>query len=1125
MAIKRTELEAAIASLEAQRSALGEAALELALAPLRASLAEVLATLRSTGEARLTPVTILFVDIVGSTAIGTRLDPEDLHELMDGSMRRFTSLVEQHRGRVLNYMGDGLLAAFGAGDAHEAAAENAICAGLAIIEAVPHLAAAHTGHLDEREFDVRVGIDSGPVLLGGGVEGDHAIRGSTVNLAARMEQSAPEGGLRISHNTYRQVRGLFDVIEEPATRVKGVDEPLRTYLVKRAKPRTFRTATRGIEGLDTRMVGRDDELARLQNAYRVLHDRAGLHVVTLVADAGVGKSRLMYEFESWADGQPESSYIFRGRAHPQWVQQPYGLLRDVLARRFQIADDATADDARSAWMAGVGPVFGDEGDGPVHLLGHLIGLDFSGSAHVGGIVGDPQQIRSRGLHAGALLLRRMASDGDDRAPIVMLLEDLHWADDGTFAFLDHLSMVSRDVAVLIVGSARPVLLERRPRWFADDGVYQRIDLAPLGRQQTGELARVLLQRLPAPPSELLTLVTEAGDGNPFFMEETVRMLLDEGTLVPIDDVTWQIAPEKLFTLRVPATLTGVMQARLDALPEAHRITLQQASVLGFSFSDDAVAALGHSSPNGIDELVRRGFLVMQPSDGVRDTDVREYSFQHHLLHQFTYESMLKRDRRDYHARAAKWLSSSAVPRGDEHLGTIGEHYERAGDTANAVEFSTRAAEQAASRDAREAALLYVARALALAAPDDHEIQWRLLTTRERLLASQGERAAHAADLDVLDAVADALDDDGKRADASLRRTRSLVQEGDYQNAAIEGRRTQTLAQRAGRPALVARSLSERAIAQRRMGDFTGAQALAEQGLRLARSHGDRATEGALLSSLAGIVTELGDPIAGDEARLEALAIARESRDRAQEASELVSMADIQIRVGAYADGRESLGESLRLAVDNGWVFTEALVLVNLAAISHLLGEDGAAIADARASVERAAASGARDLEAAACLVLGLAATNLEQWDVARHALTRSRDLFELNDGPHLAMEPTAGLARLHLVEGDHEGALVEVDKILRHLASGGHLNGTEEPLRIRLSCYEVLDQSGDARAIDVLADAHDALHSQARRIVDEQARQRFLHDVPHHQAILTAWSQSAGPRLDTRYPERYRPVE
>ncbi len=318
-----------------------------------------------------------------------------------------------------------------------------------------------------------------------------------------MEQSAPAGGLRISHDTYRHVRGVFDVQAQPPLALKGLAEPLITYLVQRAKPRAFRVATRGIEGVETRMIGRDTELALLQEAFlRVVRERR-LVSALIVAEAGLGKSRLLYEFENWAEARPEPFCFFQGRADPQTHNRPYGLLRDVLAWRVQIADDDSMHRARRKFEQGIAPLFeadagADLALAQVHLLGHLIGLDFARSAHVHGIQDDPRQIRERGFHAAAQVFRRITAQHD--APVVLLLDDLHFADDGSLDFLRHLGDVNRDVPMLVLGLTRPSLFERRSDWRAEPPTEQHIRLEPLDPGVSRSLADELLKKLEQIPA-------------------------------------------------------------------------------------------------------------------------------------------------------------------------------------------------------------------------------------------------------------------------------------------------------------------------------------------------------------------------------------------------------------------------------------------------------------------------------------------------------------------------------------------------------------------------------------------------------------------------------------------------
>lgn len=647
------EIEAGIAALESQRGVLSDAVLAMALGPLHARLDALRAKQRAASQ-QLRQVTVLFVDVVGSTAMGQQLEPEDIHAVMDGALVRFTAVVESHRGRVLQYTGDGMLAAFGADAAQEDDAESAIRAGLAIIQESRRLAPAMRERHGIPEFSVRAGIHTGSVLLGGGVDAEGSIRGAAVNIAARMEQAAPAGGLRISHDTYRQVRGVFDVAEQPPIAVKGVGTPMRTYLIERAKPRAFRVANRGIEGVETRMVGRDAELAALCQAFAEMSASGSLRAISIVGEAGIGKSRMLTEFQNDMETHSQRFWLLLGRSHPRSEMQPHGLLRDVLAWRMQIADSDSAEQARAKLLSGLAPLFVEEGEAPAHFLGQLIGLDFSASPHVKPLLTDTACIRELAFEAAAHFIRRLASSGG--LPVVLLLDDLHWADEGSVAFVRHLLARNRDMPLLVLMLTRPVLFERHPDWATGDPLHTRIDLAPLDKAKGQELAEVLLQRVDDVRSTLLTLITASADGNPFYMEEMVKMLLDDGVIEP-GDSGWHVEPKKLLKLRVPPTLTGVIQARMDALAPVERSALQHAAVVGHVFWDQALAALDPAAPEALPALLRKQLVVLRDAPAFDGT--REYAFHHHLLQQVVYEGVLKERRRSGHAKVGAFWGARA----------------------------------------------------------------------------------------------------------------------------------------------------------------------------------------------------------------------------------------------------------------------------------------------------------------------------------------------------------------------------------------------------------------------------------------------------------------------------------
>ena len=596
---EREQIEQSIAALEAQRAVLGDAVVDAALMPMREKLAALESRERGQLQ-RLKYITVLFADVVDSTRMVQALDPEDTHAIMDGALSRFGAIVEAHGGRVLRFMGDGLSAAFGADTSREDDPERAVRAGLALLADVKLYAEEVERDYRLPGFTIRVGINTGQVLLGGGVEADHSVMGMTVNLARRMEESAPHGGLRISHDTWRHVRGLFDASEQPPILVKGSDTPLRTYLVTRAKSRALRINIRGIEGIETRMVGREAELDRLKEAFAAVCDERALAAVTVVGDAGLGKSRLMSEFLAWTELQAQVAWLFQARANPESLGQPYGLMRELFTSRLQILDSASQPGARQKFVAGVTPFLASEVD--AHVLGHLLGFDFSDSPHVSGILADARKIRDRAFHYAAQYFRRVSqSDGH---PVLMVLDDLHWADDGSLDFVNHLIADSGDVPLLIVGLARPTLYERRPLWGHGQEIHSRIDLLQLSTRDSRELAEALLQRLGEVPATLSEMITGGGEGNPFYMEELVKMLIDDGVIVT-DTERWRVVAERFATTHVPATLTGVLQARLDALAPGDSSALQLAAVIGHVFWEDALQTLDPDAPHALPSLAGR----------------------------------------------------------------------------------------------------------------------------------------------------------------------------------------------------------------------------------------------------------------------------------------------------------------------------------------------------------------------------------------------------------------------------------------------------------------------------------------------------------------------------------------
>jgi class 3 adenylate cyclase/tetratricopeptide (TPR) repeat protein len=1091
---EREGLEEAIAALERQRAVIGDAVVDTALATLRAKLARL-----DTPEQQLKPVTILFTDVVGSMALSQPLDPEDIHAIIDGALQRFTSIVESQRGRVLQYAGDSLLAVFGAIESHEDDPERAVRAGLEILDEAKRLAVQVEARHRRDDFHVRVGIHTGPVLLGGGVDAEGTIRGSAVNIAARMEQTAPVDGLRISHTTYRHVRGMFDVLDEPLIAVKGMADPIRSYVVLRAKPRAFRATNRGVDGAETAMIGRDAEFARLVDIFEAVRTQRALSLVTVVGDAGLGKTRLMVEFERWLDLRPEAVRLFHGRAQPYSGLVPYGLLRDLFGWRFGILDDDSQAVAHAKLVEGVGALFGDRTEEQIALIGQLIGLDYAGSPHISGIAGDGQQIRNRAFHAVAQYFRLLQQDGNT---VLVFLDDLHWADDGSLDFINHVVQACRDLPMMVLCFARPTLYERRPSWASDCQTHERIELGPLSKRSSHDLVESLLGRLAPVPAAVGDVVTSYAEGNPYFIEEVVAMLIADGVIVAGGD-HWQIVADKLAHVNVPSTLAGVLHARLDGLPPAEKMALQQASVIGHVFWDEPLQRLAPGMAQALDRLMRRDLVrAREPSsfDGVR-----EYAFKHHLLHQVTYDSVLKRDKRQQHRLTAEWLVAKSGERSGEYDGLIADHYERAADTVNAATYWRKDGERAANAYASDAALDSLGRALDLTPASERAARFDLMVSRIHLLNLIGRRREEETEVSAVEELAEILNDDAKRAGAASLRARSAVFNGDYPAAASAAARAVTLAEKTGEDKIALFARSVWASASLSHGDYAGTRMLADALLRSAQAAGHQRRTIDAFHLYGSLAVREGRYGMAREYFGRALQLARSILDKLFESVQLINLGEVERSVGNYLVAADRLETGLQLCREVGAAKFRVHFLLELAELANVRGDSVAALGFVTEGLAVARAISNRDLEAALIVVQGDARLSLGQPIEARDSYRRALGIGRELGRARVPVEPVAGIARVAAALGDIDEGLAHVAQVEARIDAGECVN---EAAALLWTCHTVLLAAGAPRANAVLTRAHSLLTEQAK-LLDEADRTTFLGNVPSHRAIMTACAAAA----------------
>ena len=676
-------------------------------------LADKILTSRSAIEGERKQVTVLFADCAGFTELSRAIDAEELHQVMDGCFEQLLAGVHRFEGTVNQFTGDGVMALFGAPIAHENHAERAVAAALEVQARLKQYA-ERLRRERGLEFAVRIGLNTGPVVvgkIGDDLRMDYTAQGETVNLAARLQASAPPGGVLVSEATHRLVAGLFRMRDEGERGVKGYDRPLRVFLVTGQRGRRARFDLAVERGL-TPLIGRARELTILHDTWERVQAGQG-RIVSIVGDAGTGKSRLAYEFRSRLDGQ--SVMYVEGRATPHTAQVPFHLVVELLEYDFGVheaEDEHAREDRIERRVRALDPAL----EWTIPYLKHLLALPAEELAEGG--LDQAQQKRRLGEAVRAFLLR-----GAQTTPIVILCEDLHWIDSNSEELFRVLADAIAGRPVMIIATYRSGYA---PPW-QERSFHHRLVLEPL----TPDEAECMVQSLAGgADAALRRMVVQRADGNPFFIEELTRDVRERGNAGEL-----------------PETVQDLLTARLDRQPEPLKRLLQVAAVLGREFRLSVLKALapGADVELAITELVSRELL--------REKDVVPeplYAFSHPLVQEAAYRGLLVKSRTELHGRAGEALERLHAGRLDDVLDDLVEHFIRSADRQRAVHYLTLAGDRAASLFAYREAQAAYARALerAPAGPDG---------ARAAVLDRMGDAAfAHGALKEALAAWEEAL---------------------------------------------------------------------------------------------------------------------------------------------------------------------------------------------------------------------------------------------------------------------------------------------------------------------------------------------------------------------------------
>ncbi len=534
------------------------------------------------GERRT--VTALFMDVVDSTALAGQVDTEDWTAIMNGAFDRFYPAIYRYEGSIARLLGDALLAFFGAPVAHEDDPVRAVRAALDMLK----VAREYGAEVRERygaEFAVRIGLNTGPVIVGrvgSDMRYEYAPMGGSVNLAARMQAAAQPSSVLISDQVHRFIAPLFDTEDAGPIQVKGLAEPVQGHRVLGAK--TDPGAVRGLAGLQSPMVGREAELAALLQLCEAV--QAGLgRAALVVGEPGLGKTRLIAE---WKTAVEEDRH--EHGTTPRWVEGrclsygqglAYHLLIDLLRSLIGVPDLAEEPETRAALAALTDDLFGAEALEVYPYLGHLLSVKLEGEALERVKPLDPQALQTQYLAA----LRKLVQAMTGRRPLVVVMEDLHWADPSSTELLVRLLPMVSTAPVLLCLVTRP---ERdAPSWKlvtavreAMGGSLTEINLVALSDEDSRQLVANLLE-IEALSEETRALILKKAEGNPFFVEEVIRMLIDRGAIVR-QDGGW-IAGAEIDTVEIPDNLEGLLMARIDRLPDEAKHILRVAAVIGRQF--------------------------------------------------------------------------------------------------------------------------------------------------------------------------------------------------------------------------------------------------------------------------------------------------------------------------------------------------------------------------------------------------------------------------------------------------------------------------------------------------------------------------------------------------------------
>ncbi|MGZ4151064.1 MAG: ATP-binding protein [Actinomycetota bacterium] len=596
--------------------------------------------------------TALFADLVGSTTLAEQEDPEVVQAVVGRTFDRLAEEIGRFEGLLEKFMGDAVLAVFGVPRAHEDDGERAVRAALEMQAVLSELNRAFAAE-GKPTLAMRIGLEAGEVLVD--VERasgprDRMLTGDAVNTAARLQAAAEPGAIVVGPAVYAGTKDVIEYRELDALSLKGKAEPVPAWRALRIKAQT--RGERPRLGLEARLIGRDEELAVLKQTLRRVEAEGRPALLTIVGPAGVGKSRLVAELERYVEGLPQVVYWRRGRCLA-YGNRAYSAFADAVKAQCEIFEDDPVDVASKKADEATRELFGDETVAP--QIRALVGA------------GEARSSREDLFDAWRRFLERLAA----RYPLVVVLDDIHWADDGLLDFVEHVADWAQG-PITIVTTARPELLEARRTWGGGKRNAASIYLDPLSRDEGAAMIEDLLSA--DVPEKLKRAILDRSEGNPLYVEEIVRKLIDDGVLRATEATKWEVA-RPVAEIVLPRSVQALIAARLDGLPDDEKSVLQDAAVVGRVFWIGAVAELTGRPAAEVREALGRLRVkeIVVPHEPSSFSEELEFAFRHNLIRDGAYDSLPKTLRADKHAGVASWAQTRAGDRAEELAELVATH--------------------------------------------------------------------------------------------------------------------------------------------------------------------------------------------------------------------------------------------------------------------------------------------------------------------------------------------------------------------------------------------------------------------------------------------------------------------